>query len=143
MSTHPPSVPIDASIAPLSIEEMTPSTRHFVSLKCIYNGIKKRSPSLTARQFRGWHSRRILSDAGAVFHGRMNKNSDNFLEMCFLRGKSSTIFGCYELKLAKTMEAYLSAEENVGAIRTMILRYIAPHFQGRCTGTGPRGVEAT
>ena len=48
--------------------------------------------------------------------------------MCFLRGKSSTNFGRYELKLAKTMEAYLSEEENVGAIRTMILRYAAPHF---------------
>ena len=31
--------------------------------------------------------------------------------MYFLRGKSSTNFGCYELKLAKTMEAFLSEEE--------------------------------
>jgi len=56
----------------------------------------------------------MLSDAGAVFHGRMSKNGENFLEMCFLRGKSLTSVCNYDLKSAKTMEAYLSQHENVG-----------------------------
>ena len=128
MSTQLVSKPSATDIPALSIDDMTPSTRHFVSLKVIYDSIHKRFPTLTSGQFRGWNGRRKLNDAGAVFHGRMSKSGDNFLEKCFLPGKSPLGIRRYELKLAKSMEAYLSEEENVGAIRTMILRYAAPQL---------------
>ena len=40
-------------IPSLSIEDMTPSTRHLVSLQSIYHRINKTFPSLTTQQFRG------------------------------------------------------------------------------------------
>ena len=67
-------------------------------------------------------------DAGAVIHGRATNNADNFLRICFLRGASPLGGRRYELKSAKMMGAYLSEQENVGAIRTMILRDAAPHL---------------
>ena len=93
---------------------MAPSTRHFVSLQSIYNRIYKAFLLLTSQQFRGWHGRRKLIDAGAVIHGRVTSKADNFLEICFLRGSSPPGAKQYELKTAKAMGAYLSEQENVG-----------------------------
>ena len=58
---------------------MPASTRHFVSLQSIYNRIYKAFPLLTSQQFRGWHGRRKLIDAGAVIHGRVTRKTDNFM----------------------------------------------------------------
>jgi len=59
---------------------MAPSNRHFVSLQSIYNRICKAFPLLTSQQFRGWHGRRKLIDAGAVIHGRVTSKTDNFMK---------------------------------------------------------------
>ena len=125
MSTQPLAAPTVTDIPSLSIEDMTPSTRHFVSLQSIHNRIHKAFPSLTTQQFRGWHGRRKLIDAGAIIHGRVTSKTDNFLEICFLHGSSPPAATRYELKVAKAMRSYLSEQENEGGLFAQ-LYYVIP-----------------
>jgi len=89
MSSDAASVSSISGASIISIADMTPTTRHFVSLNGIVLGIHKKYPGLTSEPFQGWHSQRKFVDAGAIVFGRKEKKGDNFLEMCFLRCKSS------------------------------------------------------
>jgi hypothetical protein len=80
VSTQPLTAPTVTDIPSLSIEDMPASTRHFVSLQIMCNRIYKVFPLLTSQQFRGWHARRKLIDAGAVIHGRVTSKTDNLLK---------------------------------------------------------------
>ena len=78
---------------------MTPSTHHFVSLQSIYNRINKICPSLTTKQFRGWHGRRKLIDELLKF-GVLS-----FESVAFKAVKLNTDIGTIDLKILMTIKA--------------------------------------